>query len=260
MDHYAVLLTDARHFQPPAIAKAIAAFKGIPLYDAARLAKKCRGIVGEDLEEEPAKKLAQELKTTGLEGLIVPMASLAQLPVAEPIAQIDPDSKGWRFLLKTGQFATADSTALSLITAVGCEEITAKTTEVKQGPTVAQRAMSIGLMMTTGLPINIGGKNPMVKKTEHQTKQLYFADIFLKDPPRRLRLDAQDLNYAYLKERKAYNVFNNFKALLNDLIKSAPGAKLNLGATSIIQAKPLYDLGYESLADGERESRWLLTL
>ena len=103
MGNYAVVLADVRHFQLPAIAKALAVFKGIPLYDAARLAKNCWGIVGEDMEEGPAKKLTQELKAAGLEGVAVPMQSIIQLPPAELITQGEPTQEGWNFLLKTSQ-------------------------------------------------------------------------------------------------------------------------------------------------------------
>jgi len=49
-------------------------------------------------------------------------------------------------------------------------------------------------------------------------------DVLYKNPLRRLRVDAQKFDYAYLKERKLYQMFGNFKLLVGDVMKAAPEA------------------------------------
>lgn len=257
---YAVVIAKVEDLQPSLMAKALAAFKGIPLYDAARIAKNCWGIVAEDLEEEPAKKLAAELKTAGLEGAVILNQFVGALPQVQWATHGSREGSIWNFSLKSGGSLSVLPQDIALITAMSYEEVSTKMTETKEGPSLGQKAMSIGFMMATGLPINVGGKGRVVKKTERKAEQLYFANLIVKNPLCCLRLDAKNFNYAYLKERLAYNTFHNFRALIGDLVKSAPGASLNTYAALMAQAKPPALISYESLANGDREIRWLLTL
>ena len=82
----------------------------------------------------------------------------------------------------------------------------------------------------------------------------------MKRPARRLRVDALHFDYSYLKERKLYQLMGNFKLLIVDLVKAAPEAVQNLGTKVLLEGKPIQTMGYNSLADLERETRWLLTL
>jgi hypothetical protein len=52
----------------------------------------------------------------------------------------------------------------------------------------------------------------------------------------------------------------NLRALARRLAGLWPEAGRNRGLRFILEGKPQRDMGYESLADLERESRWLLTL
>ena len=52
----------------------------------------------------------------------------------------------------------------------------------------------------------------------------------------------------------------NFKVLVSDFVQEAPQAWRNHGTRVLLENKPLQTMGYESLEDLERESRWLLTL
>ena len=79
-------------------------------------------------------------------------------------------------------------------------------------------------------------------------------------PPRRLRVAAEHFDYSFLKERKLYQVMGNFKLLVGDLVKETSEAWQNHGTRVLLEGKPIQTMGYSTLADLERETRWLLTL
>lgn len=245
MGAISVLLSKPEDLQQEAVARALAQFRQIPLYDAARLAKNCWGIAAENLDQEQASKLIESLKVQGLGGLSIAGSDIFKLPAPEPIAKLE--------------FDTLEKERLALIAAAFIEETVTKTTEEKKGPGIGQKIAKIGILMTTGIPLPIG-KTETVKKIEKKSNSLFYADLIFKNPARRLRINAQEFNYSYLKERMSYAVFNNFKLFLSDLAAFAPGARRNLGAKCILEGHPLHTLNYGSLEDLDRESRWLMSI
>ena len=89
---------------------------------------------------------------------------------------------------------------------------------------------------------------------------LYAADIIALEPMRRFRIDAQDFNYACLKDRKGYNAFNNFRLLISDLALKSPSCQRNAGIKVLVDARPIHEMAYDSMDAYEREIRWLLTI
>jgi len=85
-------------------------------------------------------------------------------------------------------------------------------------------------------------------------------DVLYKNPLRRLRVDAQKFDYAYLKERKLYQMFGNFKLLVGDCDEGGARGLENHGTQVLLEGKPIQTMGYGSLTDLERETRWLMTL
>ena len=57
-----------------------------------------------------------------------------------------------------------------------------------------------------------------------------------------------------------YQAMGNLKLVLADQIEAAPEAWLNHGTRVLLEGKPIRTMGYESVDDLERETRWLLTL
>jgi hypothetical protein len=149
---------------------------------------------------------------------------------------------------------------LVLVSAAGITLTTTTTKTTKEGPSAAQKILSTGILLTTGLPIKIGGKERVVEKTQQQSELVFYLDLYYGQPLRRRRIDAQHFDYSFLKERKLYFVLGNFKLVLGDLLAAAPAAWRNHGAKVLLEGKPVQTMGYESLADLEREARWLLTL
>jgi hypothetical protein len=184
----------------------------------------------------------EDLSRAQLESTAVP--TLAPLPEAQTLARWEP----------------AITDQLVLVAVAGFSVTSTTTKNVKEVPSTAQKIASMGIFLTTGLPIKVGGKERTVEKTQTQSDLVFYADLLYKDPARRLRIDALRFDYSFLKDRKVYQVFGNFKLLVADLAQGAPGAWRNHGTKILLEGKPIRMMGYETLADLERETRWLLTL
>jgi len=241
---FAVLLSDRNSKDPVALAKALAAARKTPLQDQMVFAKSCWGILAENLGQEEAQNLKLSLGQAGVQTIVCPNASLVLLPAAEPAKTIQP-------LLA----------AKPVLIAAAAVTVTSTTTkQVKEGPSTAQKVASAGLFLATGLPIKIGGKERTIEKTQHQSDLVFYLDVIYRNPLRCLRVAAEHFDYSFLKERKLYQVMGNFKLVVGDLVKGSPEAWQNHGTRVLLEGKPIQTMGYASLADLERETRWLLTL
>jgi len=243
---HAVLLKRPEQFQPAELARALAAIRKVPFQDALLRAKSCWGIVEERMGEEAARDLAARLEEAGLGAAAVPEDRIAVLPPTRLAAKEDFESAPWA--------------RAGLLAAAGFCKTESRTVTVREGPGLAQKAASLGIMMATGLPIRIGPKQSEVHRTVESSDLVFYLDLAFRGPEQRLRIDAQDFDYSLLGERMAYGTMTNFRQLVADAAARSPQALRSRGARTILEGRPLREMGYESLADLERESRWLLTL
>jgi hypothetical protein len=142
----------------------------------------------------------------------------------------------------------------------GVPVTTTRTTKEKKGPGGAQKAASAAILMTTGLPIGVGGRKRAVEKKQEERSLAFCADLYYESPTRRLRIDASSFDYSCLGDRMLYQAQGNLKLLIGDLIDASPAAWLNHGARVLVEGAPVRTMGYQSLDDLDREARWLLTL
>ncbi len=241
---FAVLQLDRGERDPMALAKALAAARGTPVHDQVIAARSAWGIVADDLPEEAARALGRALREAGVECAVGPVAALPVLPDEEPATSIAEVPEGQPVLISVAAVTTT----------------TAKTTMQKQGPSGAEKAVSAAIMMTTGLPIKIGGKKRTVEKTQQEQTLSFYADLHYASPSRRVRIAASDFDFSFLKERMLYQAMGNLKLLITDLAARAPDAWRAHGTRVLLEGKPIRTMGYSSLDDLEREARWLLTL
>ena len=243
---YCVLLKAQNSLKPTELARVLAAARKVPMMDLLNAAKACWGILEEDLPEAEARQWAGRLEAAGLAAVAVPRGLLEDLPEAATAA-----AESW---------ARVVWTRVALVSASAINQTSSKTVITKEGPDIGQKAMKLGIMMATGLPINVGPQEREVARTVETSDLLFYLDIVLKDPDSRLRVDAQAFDFSVLGGAMTYSVVTNFRALVEAAAAKAPGALLGRGTRILLSGKPVREMGYASLKDVERESRWLLTL
>lgn len=241
---YAVILAAAEHFKPVEIARALAALKKVPEQDLVPAARRCWGLIEEDIDEASARELSAGLDKAGLAALAVPKNLIEDLPAVRVMPLLAPFKPE----------------RLAILAAAGYKETTTRKLKTSEGPDLARKAIGMGITMMTGLPTSIGKAKKEVEKTVENTELVFFLDLVLKDPAERLRIDVQDFDFSCLGAKKTYGAIVNFRQLIYDLADVSPSAVRNRGTTFLLEQKPVRDMGYEDLRDLERECRWLLTL
>jgi len=241
---FALIQRDRESWDPTSLAKALATIRGTPVQDQALAARRAWGIVADDLSKTEAEELGRALRSAGVECAVGPTSKLAQLPPVEAFRTLD-----------------ALPATPPILLAVGGITVTTTTTKTeKAGPSPGQKAASAAIMMATGLPIKVGGRKREVEKTQHEQSLVFYADLHYETPSRRMRIDASHFDFSCLKERMLYQAQGNLKLLVGDLVQAAPDAWKNHGARVLLEGRPIRTMGYGSIEDLERESRWLLTL
>lgn len=241
---FALIQLDRASRDPMALARALAAARKTPVQDQVLVAKRAWGIVAEDLSEGEARALGQALRSSGVECAVGPTAALAAVPAVEGARTMD-----------------ALPAAHPILIAVAGITVTTTTTRTeKKGPSGAQKIASATILVSTGIPVQIGGRKRSVEKMQQEQSLAFYADLVYEAPPRRLRIDASHFDFSCLGERMLYQAQGNLKLLIGDLVRTAPEAWTNHGTRVLLDGKPIRTMGYGSLEDLEREARWLLTL
>jgi len=257
---YAVLLERPEDLQPARLAAALARHRGIPLQDAARQARHAWGIVGEDLEEPEARRLAEALGEAGLGGIVLPHHRLAALPPPALMARAEWDDDGLRLITAAGEEEPISWPRLRLLAVGGLTETTTSRVQPPEGPGLGRKAVGLGLMMATGLPMITGRGRRPPEPVQRSEELVVYLDLCRREPPRRFRINALEFDYSGLGDRMLPHALGNFRTLTAILAQRAPGASRNRGAEVLLTGQSLKVTGYDSLADFDRESRWLLTL
>ena len=243
---------------PSGLAEALASVWNIPYPDAASHARRAWGILAEQLAEPEARYLAEALKQRNIRAFVVPKSRLRRPPPARLISAISLSADGLSVTLENGQGGPLPADRIALVAAAGFAERRTTKKTVTEEPSKGTQALRLGVMMTTGLPLG-GGKKKEVSKTDVAVETLFYADFFLSAPEARLRVDAQRLNYGFLGAGMAANVLQNFKTFLAQAVARTGRAARNKGCRALLANEPLAAMGYESLADLEKEETWLWT-
>lgn len=223
---------------------------------AAATARHCWGILGRDLDETAAASLAARCADLGIETLRLPSPP-PPLPTAESVKKASFENGSVTFTGSGGLALTAQPGDIAVLAAAPIKEETLRTVKTKEGPSGQEKAVRMGIMAVTGLPIGLG-KTREVNKEVKSSELAFYLDLVLASGQRRLRLTSGDFDFSCLKEKKTYSSQLNFRLLAAELAAFAPAAFKSAALLAMLEAKPLTLLPYDSLADLETETLRLL--
>lgn len=257
---FSVLLSRPEHLQFDKISQVIAAHQSIPMLDARRLAKRCWGFLGENLDEPRARLLVTRATETGLGTLLLDDAEVPPYPSPENMRSGRCAEDGLHFTTGSSQEDKClPWSSLRLVCAAGLTDQILLRKTVKEGPSGGEQLARAGLTLVTGIPIGLGKKKDVQKVTQEQRFFLYM-DLVFQQGPTTLHVNADEFNFSGLGDRKQPNALANFRLLLQDVARFAPSALRNRGAAAILAGQPFNTHGYDSAADYEKERRWLFAL
>lgn len=257
---YAVLLAGDAALRPAELARALAAARKVPVLDLMGPMRRAWGIVEEGVTKGAAEETARVLGAAGLKALAVPAELLEELP---------PFSRATRLAFSAGDFACAEREAperrvpwkrLALVAAAALTQSTPPAAAAGDPAEAAKKVIKTGISLMTGMPTSLGLSPKPVERTAAVVEEVYVVDLVFRDPAERLRIEGGRFDFSCLGARKGYNILANVKILVGQLSAAAPAAALSRGAQVMLDGRPLREMGYEELADLEREERWRLTL
>ncbi|OGR52422.1 MAG: hypothetical protein A2049_08220 [Elusimicrobia bacterium GWA2_62_23] len=218
---------------------------------AALAARRCWGLLGAGLDDAAAAALEEQCAV-----FAVPVIKLADapppLPVPVPVKKVVIENGAAVFSCEAGPVSCSPDD-LSVLAAAPIKEEFFRTVTASEGPSAGAKAMRLGIMAVTGLPIGLG-KSREVKKDVKSSELSFYMDVVLNGGRARLRLASDDLDFSGLKEKKTYSSQVNFRVLCGELAAFAPQAFKNAGLRAMLAGRPLLLLGYDSLADLEKET------
>jgi hypothetical protein len=258
-ESYAVVLGGKEGLLPDVLARVLAAFRGVTVLDAAMAVRRARGILAERLDRAAAEDLAGRLRAEGIAAASVPASVLAELPPALLLSKAAPGPTGLRVVVRGEGERLVPWDRLRLAAVAPFKETVYRKVTSNEGPSGQQVAMSVGITAITGMPVRLGAGKKQERSVPKSEFHL-FLDLLLEYPAERLRVDAGRFDFSGLGDLMTYAGLTNTRTLLSACLAAAPRACRSPGADLLLTGGQLSSLGYESLADFEREERWLLTV
>lgn len=226
--------------------------------EAARTARHSWGFLGEDLDDTKAQELLRHCAAYGVETIKLPASELPKLEAPLRVTKLTLEQDKLVYTEANGESDTLPKEDIIVLSAAPIKSETSRTVTAKEGPSMQERAVRLGIMAVTGLPIGMG-KSKEVKKEIKSSETSFYMDLILKNGGR-LRFCSDDFDFSYLAAEKTYSSQLNFRLMAVRLAAFAPKALKNAGLWSIIESKPLSTLPYDSMEDFEIESLRLLIL
>jgi len=285
---FSVLAAEERLPDFALTARILSEFNSLNSDDAGRLARHCWGFMGSNLAPGSARELACKCEAYGVKTIILPSAGLAGLKPAAFIKKAAFVNDTLNYTDGTGLSMNASAADVLVLSAAPLKEDTVKIVKSVEGPSAGAKALRLGIMAATGLPIGLG-KNKEVKKEVRTSETAFTLDIILKQadncpallaPERkswkpdinlkpglanqkggtRLRLNPAAFDFSCLKEKKTYSSQMNFCLICAALSSFAHKALKNTGLWAILEHKSLAALPYDGMEDFEKETSRLNTL
>ncbi|MCM2266491.1 MAG: hypothetical protein NDI60_01810 [Elusimicrobiales bacterium] len=236
----------------PLLVRAMSAGRKLDADTAAKEARHCWGILGENLDAAAAAALAADCAAFGVRVLEVPAENATPLPAPLRVKKVVFEDGAAVFTGEAAALSCAPQ-ALAVLAAAPIKTESSRLVQTTEGPSSKEKAVRLGIMAVTGLPIGMG-KTREIKKEVKSSEMEFYLDLVLDGGATRLRLVSGDLDFSGLKEKKTYSSQVNFRLLCAELAAFAPTAWKNAGLLAILAGTPLTLLPYDSLADLEKET------
>ncbi|MBI4802142.1 MAG: hypothetical protein HY796_06425 [Elusimicrobia bacterium] len=240
------------------VTQIISKFLGLSREEAAQGARHSWGFLGEDLSGEKALKLLEICGFYGIEAVKIPTAARPELELPLRITKLGLEPDKLVYSEANGQSDTMPKENIRVLSAAPLKTETLRTTHTTEGPSIQEKAVRLGIMAVTGLPIGLG-KSKEVRKEVKSSETSFYMDLIL-DGGGRLRFCSDNFDFSHLAAERTYSSQLNFRLMAAKLAAFAPKALKNAGLWAILENKPLSPLPYDSMDDFELESLRLLAV
>jgi hypothetical protein len=245
---YAVVQTELTAPTEEQLVQAFAATTALTAADARQAARHQYGVIAEGLAEEDARALQQALAGLGLTAAVIDQAELPLLPPAKSIRRVDCLPEALQLYDGMGRMRTIAWDAVLLVAAGNVGYL-------KEVTTVAPGAPHIHVAGIGGQVVYADTDPPERERREVSTSQM-VVEIHTTIDPYRYQAKLPGLLFTYLGPCLTNDHDTNLRMVLGDLLRLAPQALMNRGASMLTQDPP-QSVVYNSRVDFEKELRWL---
>jgi len=221
----------------------VRAFRSVPSLtdqDAGLQAKDAYGILAKGLSQVDAAALQRALRAEGIESHVVDEAELPALPMAKALKRAEPLAQALVIYDALGRPQQVDWSQVILVAAGNVN-----LRQFKREYTSKLVARGQGVVLETDLEV------------QELRKLNLLAEVFLAVEPRRCRVVAKSVGYAYLGARRSNRSADNFVMFVQDLVRQAASADINRGA-EMLAGDPPTAMTYPSRYAFEEEIIWYL--
>lgn len=240
------------------IAKPFAQFHKKLVPDVLPILKMCSGLLAENINRVDADALSQCLNQAGLSNIIVPSERIAATMTPHGLTSVQLTDKGLSVSAHGNSWLTIPWAAFDLLAAAVFKETQVHVTKTEQGPSIQEKLVKAGILLTTGLPLPMSKKKTIQTSTTDTNLHTYL-DLFLEKPEMRLRLDGLKLDYHFLGDKMGMGAQENFRTFLRELAPRLPTLHINATYATFLAASSQPVIYQESEKIFDQECRWLLT-
>jgi len=260
---YAILLNELKPLDLKKTASILAKAEYIVYADATRSVRNCCGILSRNLTLQKARSISEELNREGVGVFYMDQNKMYRPERAFHVNDADcleqhlnvqdvygrPHPLSWAniILISLGRVVERKESASWACSAPGKSIIA--------GKVLRTSLIGLGVGMLAPAPVE-STPRPKITEEEH-----HILDIFSKEPQKRhYRIQQKSFNYDYLGERLRPNSAENFRLLVEDLVRFANEAYGNRGINAYLSGKEPEKMNYDSLDHFDKENLWLLQL
>lgn len=248
---FAVLRKGVEPLTMDRLERAFGKAPGLTPADAGILCKDALGILVRNFEAVQATALQAGLKAEGVEVEVVEESRMPVLPTGKMIRRLECKPEGLTVFDSIGWKASVAWGDVMLIAAGRVKQATFPRTRA-EGDEVRTESIHIS---AHGMPVKV---RPEFEYTSRESAEWFLRiEIMLAGGVERYSIEGGNFDFACLGERASKSLAHNFCLLVRELVRFAPHAVLNSGASSII-AGPGEVVAYPRKNVLEDEIVWML--
>ena len=261
---FAVLLNEMVDLPIDKVAPIIAQAENIIYADATRALRTPTGFLVKDLPRHEADSICNQLNNIGIGCFVMDMNRIYRPPnyytINNAILQEDAlfigDYRGSMTALDWGNLVFI---SVGHILPHRKERYTlGSSSDTGIGAGISATA-SITMYSMTGIPY--APKQETQERKPKSTKAKHVLDMFLKAPNEaHLRIFSDGFNYGYLGPRIGMGSTQNFKLLVEDIVRFAPHAFGNRGVNVFLANGNPKDMQYKNMMVFDEENLWMLQI
>jgi hypothetical protein len=250
---YAILLNELQPLDLERTARILAKASDLLYADATRAVRTCTGILAKNLPYDEATRIADELNTVGVGCFTMAMAEMVLPPDARPLNGIGltPDLFGPMDLY--GGVSPVPWEHLVLLSLGHISE------QRRERFTFGAEGFEDTAVVSYGMggAIQRAMQDPPKKEVREAAKCV--LDIFARDPAEgHWRIAHNGFNYACLGPALTQRADENFRLLVNELVRCATSCFSNNGLIAYMNNEPERTYTYGDTRQFDEENLWLL--